>query len=92
MKKNIGEKKNHITRLKKIEGQVKGLQNMLSDDRYCIDIITQTSAVRNALLSFENVILEEHLSTCVMHQMQSGNNKEGEKAVEEIMKVYKLKK
>ena len=82
----------YITRLKKIEGQVRGLQKMLEDNRYCIDIITQTSAVRNALRSFEDVVLEDHLSTCAMHQMQSGNKNEEKRAVQEILKVYKLKK
>ncbi len=79
----------YIIRLKKIEGQIRGLQKMLEEDRYCIDIITQTSAVRNALRSFEDVILKDHLETCVVHQMKNDKEKQ---AVEEILKVYKLKK
>ncbi len=84
--------KKQLARLKKIEGQVRGLQQMLEEDRYCIDIITQTSAVRNALRSFEDAILENHLQTCAMRQMQSSKKSENQKAVEEILKVYKLKK
>lgn len=81
--------KNLVTRLKKIEGQVRGLQKMLEDDKYCIDIITQTSAIRNALKSFEDNILEDHLKTCVVSQVK-GNQED--KAVKEILRVYKLKR
>lgn len=86
------QKIKRITRLKKIEGQVRGLQRMLEEDKYCIDIITQTSAVRNALRSFEDEMLEEHLSTCVKDQMQSGKKSEEDKAISEVLKVYKLKR
>lgn len=77
------------TRLKKIEGQVRGLQKMIEEDVYCIDVITQTSAVRNALKGVEDILLENHLSTCVVSQIKSGRQK---KAVNEIIKVYKLKR
>lgn len=78
-----------ISRLKKIEGQVRGLQKMIENDKYCIDIISQASAIRNALKGVEDVLLESHLSDCVIEQIKSGKEK---KAVEEILKVYKLKK
>ena len=76
-------------RLKIIEGQIKGLRKMIEEDKYCIDVITQTSAVRHALKGVEDVLLEGHLSSCVVNQIKSGKQK---KAVEEILKVYKLKK
>lgn len=76
-------------RLNRIEGQVRGLEKMIDEGRYCIDIITQSSAVRSALKSVEDVLLESHLSGCVVEQIKSGKEK---KAVEEILKVYKLKK
>lgn len=76
-------------RLMRIKGQIGGLQKMIEDEAYCIDIITQTSAVRGALKSFEDILLERHLSTCVVSQIKSGKEK---KAVDEILKVYKLKK
>lgn len=62
---------------------------MVEEDKYCIDVITQTSAIRNALKSVEDVLLEGHLSSCVVNQVKTGKEK---KAVEEILKVYKLKK
>ncbi|MFA6463770.1 MAG: metal-sensitive transcriptional regulator [Candidatus Paceibacterota bacterium] len=78
-----------IKRLKIIEGQVRGLQEMLETDKYCIDIITQTSAVKQALSSVEDVLMEEHLGTCVIHQIKKGKE---EKAIGEILKVYRLKR
>ena len=78
-----------LRRLKIAEGQVRGLQEMISKDVYCVDIITQTSAVKRALSSVEDELMENHLSTCVVDQMKKG--KEGT-AVGEILKVYRLKR
>jgi len=82
-------KKNVLRRLSIIEGQVKGLVKMVDEDEYCVDVITQTSAVRQALSSVEDVMLENHLSTHVVDQMKSGSHKQ---ATEEILSVYKLSK
>ncbi len=78
-----------IRRLKIVEGQVRALQEMLANDEYCIDVITQTSAVKQALSSIEDALMENHLGTCVVHQIKKG--KEGT-AVSEILKVYRLKR
>ena len=78
-----------IKRLKIIEGQVRGLQEMLEKGTYCIDIITQTSAVKQALSGVEDALMESHLGTCLVHQIQKGQTK---KATEEILKVYGLKR
>jgi CsoR family transcriptional regulator, copper-sensing transcriptional repressor len=82
-------KKQVLNRLNRIEGQIKGLRKMVGDEKYCVDIITQSSAVRQALSSVENLMLENHLSTHVIHQMKKGQSK---KATEEVLKVYKLAK
>ena len=78
-----------IRRLKIIEGQVRGLQEMVEKDTYCINIITQSSAVKRALSGVEDALLENHLNSCVHHQMTSGQTG---KAVAEVLKVYKLKR
>ncbi len=78
-----------IKQLKRIEGQVRGLQKLIDNDTYCIDIITQTSAVKQSLSSVEDTLLENHLGHCVHHQMSSG---QVGKAKEEVLKVYKLKR
>lgn len=87
MKKEM--KPRAIRRLKIIEGQIRGLQKMVEEDTYCVDIITQASAIKEALSSVEDLLLENHLSTHVIHQVRSGNETQ---ATEEILKVYKLKR
>jgi len=76
-----------LKRLKIIEGQIRGLQGMVEGDKYCVDIITQASAVKKAVSSFEDAMLENHLGTHVVEQIKSGQHA---KAVSEVMKVYKL--
>lgn len=76
-----------IRRLKIIEGQVRGLQRLVEKDSYCIDVIHQSLAVKKALSSFENLMLENHLGTHVTDQFKKGQDK---KAVQEILSVYKL--
>lgn len=78
-----------LRRLKIIEGQVRGLQDMITNDTYCIDIITQTSAVKQALSGVEDSLMENHLGTCLILQIQKGKES---KAVEEMLKVYRLKR
>jgi len=78
-----------IKRLKILEGQMRGLQDMVSKDKYCVDVITQTSAVKQGLSNIEDILLEGHLGHCVINQIKKGENK---KAVSEILKVYKLKR
>ncbi len=78
-----------IRRLKLIEGQARGIQKMIESDTYCIDVITQTSAVKQALSNVEDLLLENHLSGCILNQVKSGQT---EKAKYEILKVYKLKR
>lgn len=86
---NKDPKQKALHRLQIIEGQIRGLQEMLIRNVYCIDIITQTSAVKQALSGVEDVLMENHLKTCAMSQIQHGG---GAKTQEEILKVYKLKR
>lgn len=78
-----------VRRLKLIEGQVRGLQKMVESGTYCIDVITQTSAVKQGLSNVEDLLLENHLGTCILDQIKSGQTA---KAKAEILKVYKLKR
>ena len=78
-----------IRRLKIIEGQIRGLQEMLENGTYCIDVITQTSAVKQALSGIEDELMENHLDSCVVEQIKKGREKT---AVDEILKVYRLKR
>lgn len=78
-----------VRRLKIIEGQIRGLQKMVEEDKYCIDVITQASAVKEALSGVEDLLLENHLSTHVIDQVKNGHEYQ---ATDEILKVYKLKR
>ena len=76
-----------LKRLKRIEGQVRGLYRMVEDDRYCIDIVTQISAVRAALRRAEEEILRDHVAHCVEGAIASGNQVEQRRKIAELMNV-----
>ena len=74
-------------RLSRIEGQVRGLSKMVDEDRYCIDIVTQISAVRAALRRVEEEVLRDHVSHCVEHAITSGNKADQREKIAELMAV-----
>jgi DNA-binding FrmR family transcriptional regulator len=74
-----------IKRLHRIEGQVRGIERMLEEDRYCIDILTQLSAVTTALESLAFRILDDHVQHCVAGALASGDAAEAEKKSEELL-------
>ncbi|MEK7665033.1 MAG: metal-sensitive transcriptional regulator [Patescibacteria group bacterium] len=76
-------------RLRIVAGQIKGLEKMVEDGKYCIDVINQYLAIKQALSSFEDFILKNHLSTHAVSQMRSGNSS---KAIDEIISIYRLSK
>ncbi len=80
-------KRKTIRRLKLVEGQVRGLQRMVNEEKYCVDIIIQASAIKEALSGVKDLILENHLSTHIIEQIKSGKEKQ---AVAEVLKIYKL--
>ncbi len=76
-----------LKRLNRIAGQVRGLARMVEADRYCIDIITQISAVRAALRRVEEEILRDHVAHCVAHAISSGDKADQRRKVAELMDV-----
>jgi len=74
-------------RLGRIEGQVRGLSKMVDEDRYCIDIVTQISAVRAALRRVEEEILRDHVAHCVEHAISSGSKTDQREKIAELMAV-----
>jgi DNA-binding FrmR family transcriptional regulator len=76
-----------LRRFSRIEGQVRGLARMIEEDRYCIDIVTQISAVRAALRRAEEEILRDHVAHCVEHAIASGDKRDQRKKISEIMEV-----
>ena len=83
---------NISNRLSRIEGQVRGIQKMIEEDRYCIDIIVQTSAIKQAISTIEDIMLESHLNHCLAEGSITKTKKTNETLHQEILKVYKLKR
>lgn len=78
-----------IKRLNKIEGQVRGVKKMVEEDRYCVDILTQVSAITAALNSFNKVLLQNHIHTCVVEDIKNGNEEVIDELCEIIQKMAK---
>ena len=76
-----------LNRLNRIAGQVKGIARMVEEDRYCIDVVTQTAAVRAALKRVEEEILRDHVGHCVERAIEGGNAQDQRRMVGELMKV-----
>lgn len=87
------QKSSVTSRLRRIGGQVNGIQRMIDEDRYCMDIVTQVSAIVAALRTVEDIVLENHLNTCVADAIRSKNSAEQQEKVGEVMTVVgKLRK
>jgi CsoR family transcriptional regulator, copper-sensing transcriptional repressor len=81
-------KRKAILRLHRIQGQVRGIEQMVADERYCIDVITQIAAAESALHKLRELILRNHIETCVLEAFRSGDSNERKKKVEELMEAY----
>ena len=78
-----------LKRLNRIEGQVRGVKKMLEEDRYCVDILTQVSAIQSALNAFNKKLLSNHIKTCVVHDIRSGDEQVVDELCETIQKLMK---
>lgn len=83
------DKKRLMNRLKRIEGQVRGLQNMLAQDAYCADILTQSAAVKAAINAFNRDLLSLHIHGCVARELRSGNDAVIDELTETVQKLMK---
>lgn len=87
--KQVTTHKETLNRLARIAGQVQGVRKMVEEQKYCIDIITQIQAVRSALRSVEMQILKKHMHHCVSDAFSSGNQKDADEKMEELLHVMK---
>jgi len=83
-------KKRATHRSKIIEGQFKGLIKAIEDEEYCIDILTQSLAIQKSLRSLNKLVLENHMKTHVKEGMSTGDNKEKEQLIDEMLELYEL--
>jgi CsoR family transcriptional regulator, copper-sensing transcriptional repressor len=82
------DKQQFLNRLRTIEGHVRGVQRMVEDDAYCIDILKQTQAIQGALEKFNSLILAAHLEGCVTTAIRGENAQERERVVHELLEVF----
>ncbi|MEV5745641.1 metal-sensitive transcriptional regulator [Microbispora rosea] len=85
-----GTKEDHLRRLRRIEGQVRGMQRMVDEDKYCIDILTQVSAANRALQAFALELLDEHMAHCVAEAVAKGGTEADVKIKEASEAVARL--
>lgn len=86
----IQRKDDYLKRLRRIEGQARGLQRMVEEEKYCIDILTQVSSITSALQSFSLGLLEEHMSHCVVDAARAGDVEAREKVEEAMAAISRL--
>jgi DNA-binding FrmR family transcriptional regulator len=86
----LQRKDDYLTRLRRIEGQARGLQRMVEEEKYCIDILTQVSAMTKALQAFSLGLLEEHLGSCVVEAARAGGREADEKVREAADAIARL--
>ena len=86
---NSKEYKNMIRRLKLIEGQVRGIEKMVEEDRYCIDILVQVSAIQSALNAFNKELLAQHIHSCVVDDIRNGKDEVVDELVSAVQKLMK---
>lgn len=83
------EYKDLLNRLSRIEGQVRGVKGMVEKEAYCVDILTQISAIQSALNSFNRVLLSNHIKTCVMDDIKNGNDEVIDELLNALQKIMK---
>ena len=74
-------------RLAKIEGQIRAVRKMVTEDRYCIDVVRQVQAARSALSGLESLIIDDHVDTCVQRALQAGKTEERKEKVNELVSI-----
>ena len=88
-KRSETEAKDLITRLNRIEGQIRGIRGMIERDAYCTDVLTQVSAASSALNSFTKVLLASHIKTCVAQDIREGKDETGDELVSTLQKLMR---
>jgi CsoR family transcriptional regulator, copper-sensing transcriptional repressor len=86
----VDNKQAHVRRLRRIEGQVRGLQRLVEADAYCVDVLTQVSAAKRALDAFALSLLDEHLGHCVADAIQQGGDEANDKIAEASAAIARL--
>lgn len=89
MNEQITTHEKELVRLKKIEGQIRGVQKMILEKRYCVDILTQLTSIVGAIKGVEDNILERHLNSCVRQSFSEGTQEDRSNKIEEVLEVMR---
>ena len=81
-------KRRALRRLRRIEGQVQGIQRMITEDKYCVDIMLQLSAVQGALEQVSKILMHQHIESCVLDSMKAGTERDRARKIEELIGVF----
>lgn len=81
-------KKDALNRLKKIAGQINGIKKMVEEEKYCVDILQQISAVAGALEQVSKIVMKRHLESCVTSAIKTGTTRDRDKKIDELMDVF----
>jgi len=81
-------KENMLLRLRRVEGQVRGIQKMVEDERYCPDVLTQMSAIHESLRSVERILMKNHLEHCATEALRSGDENKAKKTYDELTELF----
>lgn len=81
-------KDNLLVRLKRVEGQVRGIQKMVEEERYCPDVLVQMSAVHESLRAVERILMKNHLQHCATEALRSGDDKEAQRTYDELTELF----
>ncbi|HET9790920.1 MAG TPA: metal-sensitive transcriptional regulator [Candidatus Angelobacter sp.] len=81
-------KQNMLLRLRRVEGQVRGIQKMVDDERYCPDVLTQMSAIHESLRSVERILMKNHLQHCATEALRSGDEDIAQKTYDELTELF----
>jgi DNA-binding FrmR family transcriptional regulator len=85
---DIAVKENMLLRLRRVEGQVRGIQKMVEDQRYCPDVLTQMSAIHESLRSVERILMKNHLKHCATEALRSGDENKAQKTYDELTELF----
>jgi DNA-binding FrmR family transcriptional regulator len=81
-------KRKAFLRLRRIEGQVQGVQRMLEDDKYCVDVLMQIAAIQGALEQVSKIVMTRHIESCVVDSLRPGSERERARKIEELFRVF----
>jgi DNA-binding FrmR family transcriptional regulator len=88
MPREVDARENLLVRLRRVEGQVRGVQKMVEEDRYCPDVLVQMSAIHESLRAVERILMKDHLQHCATEALRSGDNKQAQRTYNELTELF----